>query len=304
MIQLSASLAIASGDRIGESPFWDASAERLIWCDQEQGLVSEARADGAAWRLTEQWRIGRHVGAVAPRANGGLLVASGLEVLALGDDGGVSVLARVDTACDGLVINEAKCDPAGRLWLGVMSMDFSPGAGALYCLEAHGQIRRMLDGVTIANGMGWSGDGRTMYFADSAARGVDAFDFDAASGKISGRRRFLTCSAGCPDGLTIDAEDCVWVAIVGKGVVERISPEGRMLAEISVPTPAVTSCAFGAAAADTLFITTLGRPIPEVATQFGCTHDEIRRSTQSLGHVFACKPGVRGNAATPFAASP
>lgn len=77
-----------------------------------------------------------------------------------------------------------------------------------------------------------------------------------------------------------------------------------MLAEISVPTPAVTSCAFGGAAADTLFITTLGRPIPDVAIQFGCTHDEIRQSTQSLGHVFACKPGVRGNVAEPFAASP
>lgn len=301
MLQLRAKLAIASGDRIGESPFWDASAQRLIWCDQEQGIVSEARANGAGWRLTRQWRIGRRVAAVTPRANGGLIVASGLDVLSLGDDGKVTVIARIDATGDGRLINEAKCDPAGRLWLGLMNMEFAMGAGALYRLEASGAVKRVLDGVTIANGMGWSREGRTMYFADSATRGVDAFDFDIASGELGRRRRFMTCGAGCPDGLTIDGEDCVWVAIVGPGVVKRISPDGEILARISVPTPAVTSCAFGGAEADTLFITTLGRPIPEAAAQFGCSRGEIRRSTHSRGHVFSCKPGIRGNITTPFA---
>jgi sugar lactone lactonase YvrE len=301
MRRLKAKLALASGDKIGESPFWDCINERLIWCDQEEGAISEARVDGGGLSLTRRWRIGRRVAAVVPRANGGLIVAAGLDVLAFAPDEAISVLARIDDVGEGLLINEAKCDPCGRLWLGLMSMAFAPGAGALYRLEANGEIERVLDGLTIANGMGWSSDARTMYFADSATRGVDAFDFDISSGNLVARRRFMTCEAGCPDGLTLDADDCVWVAVVGPGIVERVSPRGEILAQVSAPTPAVTSCAFGGAKGETLFITTLGRPLPEAAAEFGCTRGDIAKSARSPGHVFCCNPGVRGAGATAFA---
>ncbi|MGD9965790.1 MAG: SMP-30/gluconolactonase/LRE family protein [Hyphomonadaceae bacterium] len=301
MRRLKAELALASGDKIGESPFWDGINERLIWCDQEEGVINEARADGARFRLTRQWRIGRRVAAVVPRASGGLIVAAGLDVLALAPGDEISVLARIDDAGEGLSINEAKCDPSGRLWLGLMSATFAPGAGALYRLKASGEIERVLDGVTIANGMGWSSDARTMYFADSATRGIDAFDFDISSGNLVARRRFMTCEAGCPDGLTLDADDCVWVAVVGPGIVERVSPRGEILAQVSAPTPAVTSCAFGGAGGETLFITTLGRPLPEAAAVFGCSQTDIAKSARAPGHVFCCNPGVHGAGATAFA---
>jgi sugar lactone lactonase YvrE len=137
--------------------------------------------------------------------------------------------------------NDAKADPAGRLWFGTMARDLTTPRGALYRLDPGASAaRRVVSGVTISNGLGWSGD--RMYYADSPTNRVDVFTYDAATGEIGDRRPFVAVPS--PDGLCVDVVGHVWVAVWGMGVLRRYTPDGDLDRELAVPTPQVTSCAF------------------------------------------------------------
>jgi sugar lactone lactonase YvrE len=296
-------LAIDARNKIGEGPVWDAARQRLIWTDLELGIVHAAQADASGtWSESQRWNLARPLAAANPRRHGGLIVAGGIEVFMLDEAGTVAPFAALGADPTVVRLNDAKCDPRGRLWAGTLAFDFTP-RGALYRIDADGSVHTMLEKLYIANGMAWSPDGSVFYFADSLTQRVDAFDFDVERGTISRRRTFVAIAhgEGGPNGLTVDAEGCVWVAVTGSGRVRRYSPNGALLSTVEIGTPGATSCAFGGADGADLFITSLGRRMPEVARTLGLTDEMMNNDGRELGGVFVCRPGVTGRAATPFA---
>ena len=192
-------------------------------------------------------------------------------------------LDRADTR-----MNDGACDTRGRLWAGTMSLRGDTRSAALYRLDPDLCARRMLPGISVSNGIGWSPEDDTLYHVDSPRRRIDVYDFDDAAGAIAGRRAVIPIAPelGLPDGLAVDAEGGIWVALWGGGAVQRHCPDGSLDVRIELPASHVTSCCFGDADLATLYVTTAARAAPDEPL---------------AGAVFACRPGVRGLAATPFA---
>ncbi|CDG96756.1 hypothetical protein XBP1_2230002 [Xenorhabdus bovienii str. puntauvense] len=188
--------------------------------------------------------------------------------------------------------------------IGLVNLD--PFALALYRIDLDGTITTMLKNVTLSNGLDWGSDGSTFYYVDSHTLAVDMFDFDATHGIISNRSRFLTFDKGegVPNGLTVDHQGNIWIALMGSGEVRHYSPAGELLGKVITSTPAVTSCTFGGLHGDELFITSAGRKLPDITkTLYGVSEEAVERSATApgAGGVFVCHPGHSGRAATPFA---
>jgi sugar lactone lactonase YvrE len=237
----------------GEGPVWFEETGELRLVDMLAGDLLSMASDGSITR--------RHVGDVAaalrPRAAGGFVVAveHGF-ALDAGDGSPLRPLPEILTD-PGLRMNEGGCDPDGRFYCGSMAYDQALGAGALYRLDTDGSVATVITGCTISNGLDWSPNGEFAYYVDTPTQRIDVFDYDP-SGELSGRRPFVTIEEadGSPDGLTVDAEGGVWVALWGGAQVRRYSAEGRLDAVIGVPATQVTACTFGGPKLDQLFITT------------------------------------------------
>ncbi|MFI1835564.1 SMP-30/gluconolactonase/LRE family protein [Streptomyces olivaceoviridis] len=250
-------VAVRAEAALGEGPTWDPATGRLLWLD-----ILGARLhtyDPSSGRRTIR-TTPQHVGAAKPRAGGGL-------VLNLRD--GVGLLDPDDTfrwlhhePVAGRRANDAAVAPDGSLWAGTMRYDEAPGGGTLSRLTGDGAVRTVLPDVTVSNGTGWSPDGRLMYYVDSPTRRVDVFDHDEDG--IRDRRTLVEIEegAGFPDGLTVDAEGCVWVALWDGGAVRRYTPAGELDRVITLPTPRTTACAFGGTALTDLYITTARTGLP------------------------------------------
>jgi sugar lactone lactonase YvrE len=266
---------------VGEGPVWDVRTCRLVWVDI---LGRRIHATDPRTGATESFEVPLHVGAVVPRAAGGYVAALQDGFWVVGD-GPARRITAVPEARPGLRFNDGKCDPAGRFWAGTMAYDEAPGAAALYRLDASGRADRVLDGATISNGLDWSGDGRTMYYIDSPTQRIDALTFDMATGAIGGRLTVVRIpdELGTPDGMTVDAEGGLWVALWGGGVVHRYV-DGRLDREIRLPASRVTSCAFGDEDLGTLFIT---------SAREGLSDDDLRDQPLA-GALFRVRTGVRG----------
>lgn len=213
--------------------------------------------DGAL-ESVETITLDRHVGAVAPVACGGYVLAAGKGFLCVDDGGVVRELAQPAGGSGDVRMNDGACDAHGRFWAGTMAYDESPGAGALYRLELDGSCTTVLTGLTISNGIGWSPDGATMFLVDSGTARIDAFDFDASSGDISRRRTIVAIEEPgvAPDGLTVDEDGGILVALWGGGAIRRYGLEGALLTTVPLPVDRPTSCAFGGRDRSTLFVTT------------------------------------------------
>jgi sugar lactone lactonase YvrE len=272
---------------LGEGPVWDDRTGRLHWVDIRAGLVHRwSPADGSDLVI----ETGQPVGAVALGAQGGLVLAvhDGFALIPAGAER-VEQLIAVEQEIAANRMNDGGCDPAGRFWAGTMSTENVPGAGSLYCLEqANGALlpRRVLGGLTIANGIDWSPDGQRMYYIDSPTQRIDVFDFDMESGAVANRRPFAEIPAreGLPDGMTVDAEGGVWVALFRGGRLRRYSPMGEIKQEIEVPVTLVTSAAFGGTDMGDLYITTARHRLTP----------EERVSQTHAGSLFCCRPGPTG----------
>ena len=166
--------------------------------------------------------------------------------------------------------------------------------GSLYRLDADLQVSKHVSGISISNGLDWSLDGRQMYYVDSPTQGVDVFDFDAAAGKLGARRRLITIAPeeGLPDGMTVDEEGGLWVALHGSGSVRRYTLDGHVDRVVRVPPTMVTCCAFGGSDLTDLYITTMSLGLSE----------EAKRAQPLAGALFRCRPGVRGRPPKRFAA--
>ncbi|MFE2780334.1 SMP-30/gluconolactonase/LRE family protein [Streptomyces massasporeus] len=244
-------VAVHAEAELGEGPTWDAATGRLLWIDiLGSRLHTYDPATGRrAVRRTEQ-----HIGAVKPRAGGGLVLNLRDGIGLLDPDGGFRWLHHEPVP--GRRANDAAVAPDGTLWTGTMRYDEAPGGGTLSRVTGEGSVDVVLDDVAVSNGTGWSPDGRLMYYVDSPTRRVDVFDH--ADGRITGRRTLAEIeeSAGFPDGLTVDAEGCVWVALWQGSAVRRYTPDGALDRVIELPVPLVTACAFGGADLSDLYITT------------------------------------------------
>ncbi|HEY8986810.1 MAG TPA: SMP-30/gluconolactonase/LRE family protein [Streptomyces sp.] len=258
---MSFEVAVRAEATLGEGPTWDADAGRLLWLDILGSRIHtyDPVSGRRSVRVTDQ-----HVGAVKPRAGGGLVLNLRDGVGLLDPDDSFRWLRR--EVVPGRRANDAAVAPDGTLWAGTMRYDEAPGGGTLDRFGSTGLLETVLDDVAVSNGTGWSPDGTLMYYIDSPTRRVDVFDYDGEH--VSGRREFVTIEdgAGFPDGLTVDADGCVWVALWGGAVVRRYTPQGELDRVISLPTPLVTACAFGGADLNDLYITTarvgLDRPHP------------------------------------------
>lgn len=269
-----------------EGPFW--YGDRLGWVDIMAGRLWVAGFDGTTLTEPRSYDVGRPLGAAVPHGEGGWVLAAGTGFHRLDEDGTVTPLTG-DLADPDLVrMNDGKCDPAGRFWAGTMDYDESRPIASLYVYD--GTVRTVLDGVTISNGLTWSADRRTMYYIDTPTGRVDAFDHDPDTGQITRRRMFAEIEGGHPDGMTIDDEGFLWVALWGGGAVRRIDPSGRSAGTVRLPVTNVSSCAFGGAGGTTLFITTSRQGLSEAQ----------RAAEPEAGRVFHVEPGAGGPPATCF----
>jgi sugar lactone lactonase YvrE len=246
-------VAVRAEAELGEGPTWDAAAGRLLWLDILRARVHTY--DPASGRRTVR-TAEQHVGAVKPRAGGGL-VLNLRDGIGLVDDAGDFRWLRHEPV-PGRRGNDAAVAPDGSLWAGTMRYDEAKGGGTLSRITGDGAAEVVLDDVTVSNGTGWSPDGRLMYYIDTPTRRIDVFDHDPATGRVSGRRPLATVEdgAGYPDGLTVDADGCVWVALWDGAAVRRYTPGGELDRVVRLPVPRVTACAFGGAGLTDLYITT------------------------------------------------
>jgi sugar lactone lactonase YvrE len=262
----------------GEGPFWDTANDRLLLVDMLAGAIVELNADGG----TKRHELGGVAAAIRARRGGGYVLARQNRLGLLGPDLTEQQLLPPIFTDPKIRMNDGGCDPQGRFYIGTMAYDETPGAGTLYCVDPDGSVGVTLRNVTISNGLQWNQAGDTVCYADTPTGRVDSFDFDPASGAFTNRRIFSEISGGGhPDGLAIDEEDGIWVALWGGSAVHRYDATGRLDLVVELPVSNVTACTFGGPDLRTLFITT---------SRQGLDPDD----QPEAGAVFRYDTGVRG----------
>ena len=269
---------------LGEGPVWRAETQDLVWVDIESARVC---CFNPATGENQTWDVGEKPGLAVPTKQGDLILGTSVGFVRLDLASGVlSPIIDPEQDLPNNRFNDGKVDPEGRLWAGTMGLDEAPNVGSLYRLNRNLSTDKLFDQVTISNGMAWTSDQKTFYYIDSPTRRVDVFDCDMAGGTVSDRRTAfgLPEGMGYPDGMCIDNEGMLWVALWQGWGVARFAPGGALLAKVEVPVECVTSCCFGGENWDELYITTSSRDL-----------DETGRAEQPLaGGLFRCRPGVSG----------
>ena len=283
---IEADLILDAAADLAEGPCWDAATNLLTWVDITAGQVHQLAADGTPHRM---YTVDSHVGAALPAADGGWLLAVRDGFARLGTDGAVREVCPVGADRPDVRFNDAKVDPAGRAFGGTMAYDETPGAAALYRLDDGPQATVVLDDLTLSNGLGWSPDATRFYFIDSRSQRVAVHDYDLDTATIGTGTPLveIPVASGMPDGLCVDDDGCVWVALWGGSAVHRYTPQGKLDTVLALPVSQPTSCGFGG---DVLYITT---------ARFGLPESELAGQPHA-GALFACRPGVTGPAATPW----
>ena len=286
------SVVLRARAQIGEGPVWDARAQRLYWVDiPGQSLHAFNPSDGT----NTTYACPDIVTSVSPRGAGGLLLTLRRSFVLFDEaTGGFDTIAEVEPDMPGNRFNDGKTDRRGRHWAGTMGdVDWNHPIGNLYRFGADRRPVRVAAHIRCSNGIGWSPDDRTMYFCESFAHVIHAYDFDAITGEIENRRTFAAVDADSgsfPDGLTVDADGFVWSAQPVFGRLVRYDPTGRIERIIALPVSRGTSIMFGGFDLSTLYITTMRT-----------TLDERQLSEEPLaGCLLAITPGVKGLAETPF----
>jgi len=271
---------------LGESPIWDPHDKVLFWVDIEAHDIYRFHPESG---LNDTFHLPQIVSSVALRQQGGLLVTLKDSFAFYDPDTGkLDLLGSPQLDMSESRFNDGKCDRQGRFWAGTMDLvKYDAPSGNLYRFNPDRSITRTLSQVRLSNGLGWSPDNRVMYFAESFRHCIHAFDFDPAEGILSNQRVFASVdenSTGVPDGLTVDAEGCVWNAQPGLSQVVRYNPSGKVECIIELPVPRPTSCIFGGENLDVLYVTSATETL---------TAEQLARAPLS-GGLFAVVPGVRG----------
>lgn len=273
---------------LGEGPCWSVRNQCVVWVDINTPRVFEwSQANGETIHpLSEK------ICSIVPRASGGFIGAGYNGVLAFDDTFKITRLVNPEKHLPGNRFNDGKVDRNGRFWAGTMDHAEEADSGSLYRIDADYRLTVIDTGYRVTNGPAFSADGRVMYHSDSALQRIYAFNLDAA-GNANDRRVFLQFehTHGYPDGMTVDVQNCLWVAFWDGWCIRRFSPEGAMIEEIPVPVQKPTSITFGGAHMEHIFITSASRDL---------TAAELI-SQPNAGGLFSFKPGVRGIAELPFA---
>ena len=274
---------------LGESPFWHPRERALYWLDIPGRAVLRTRGDiGTASAKVERWALSTEPGCMAPARSGGLVIALRDGIYRAREWGGELVaIARVEHDVRTMRFNDGKCDALGRFWSGSINEAKDRASAALYCFDARSgtgvapALTQMANQVTTANGLAFSPDARTLYWADTPAHQVRAWNWDAAANTLSQPRVFHQFDAkpegwapdsplpryeGRPDGATVDAQGHYWVAMFEGAQLLRLAPSGEIVGSVPVPAQCPTMPCFGGDDLKTLFVTTArkGRPAAEI----------------------------------------
>ena len=284
-------LVLNAQAQLGEGPLWDDRRQRLLFVDIMRGHVHEFDPATESDRIH---MIGQPVGAVALTTRGDWVLATNSGFSRLDPErGDVSPVATVEADQPKNRMNDGNVDSRGRFWAGTMGMGGLRDRGALYRLDPDGSVTRILTGVSTSNGIDWSPDDRLMYYVDTPTGRVDCFDFDVEAGTVRNRRPFVTIppDQGAPDGLVVDADGHVWVALWKGGAVHRYAPDGRLDQVVRFPVTLTTKPAFGGSDLGDLFVTSAWIELK----------DDARARQPMAGGVFRLRPGAKGQRSRRFA---
>jgi sugar lactone lactonase YvrE len=290
VVELTAEPLFKVRARLGEGPVWDERDGSLVFVDIDGAAVHRFRlADG---RHTS-FSTGVHVGAVGLRAEGGLVLAL-LDHFAFTDEQGSDLERVPGFTSDAAAVrfNDGEVDPWGRFVAGTMAWSLAAPLGSLYQLSPDGSVSSLVKGVTCSNGLAWTDDRTRLYYVDTPTQRIDAFDVDPDTGALLGRGSAIEVPAahGSPDGLTLDAEGCIWLACYGGSRVCRYTPAGVLDRLVRLPASLVTSVAFGGPDLDQLYITTASAGL-----------DAGRLAAEPFaGDLFVAHPRVQGRPTNRF----
>lgn len=277
--------------QLGETPVWSSGERALYWIDSMAPAIHRFEAASSRdWILPMP--LEGYLGSIAPCQDGGLLVLLASGLWRHPPVGESRLLARPDADRPQNLPNDGKCDPQGRFWFGTMHSSSSEPSGRLYRFDPDGTLTVMDEGFACANGLGWSPDGRTLYFVDMMPGRILAYDFDGKTGAIAGRRVFaqIAPEEGLPDGLAVDAAGGVWVAHWDGWCVSRFLPDGRRERKVEVPVQRPTCPTFGGADLRDLYLTSSAADLGE---------ESLRRGPLA-GGLFRARCDVAGQATVPF----
>ena len=284
-----AEVALVVQATLGEGPIWDERTGELLFVDISAGHLHRFCPDTGAHEVQA---LGRSLGTVVLGERGGLLLAAG-DTFLLAGPSGEATAPLGDFRAPGEIVrfNDGKADPRGRAIVGTVHHEETEPVGALYLLHPDGRVEVLLEGVTISNGLAFSADGSVLYYIDTATMSVDAFRVDPDTGHLAHRRSVARLATN-PDGMTIDADGMLWVALFGGGAVERIDPRsGAVLERVRLPVRQVTSVTFGGPDHADLYITTARRGLEGAALA----------AEPEAGNLFVARVGVTGLPAHRFA---
>lgn len=271
--------------KLGEGAFWDHRHQRFYWVDIESSQVH--RFDPVTGK-NETFEMPSRVGTVVPIDEDSMIVAleDGVYNYSISKNK-ITVLAEIESDKPENRFNDGKCDPEGSLWVGSMSLNTKDPSGALYRVDPDGKVEKFLDSVTVSNGIVWTKDKKIMYYIDTPTGWIRAYDYDPSKRTISNERIAVEIpeSLGYGDGMAIDENDELWVALWnGNGIAHFDPQSGKLIKKIEIPAHNVTSCSFGGKDLDVLMVTTASIDMNE---------DE-KLQFPDAGSLFSFKPGVKG----------
>jgi sugar lactone lactonase YvrE len=283
--KLQATLEYKINALLGEGPIWNQQTSELYWVDIDGKLLNIYNPET---KINRGLPVPLRIGTVVPSGPNEAIIAleDGMYKIDI-QTGEVSLFSTLEADISENRFNDGKCDPAGRLWVGSMKLENTGMPANLYMIDHDGTATIKIENVSISNGIIWSLDQKKMYYVDSPNRKVRAFDFNITNGNISNERVLVELSEadGFPDGIAIDEEDMLWVALWGGYAVARFNTQtGELMQKIDVPVKNVTACAFGGENLDILYITTASVE----------TTDEELANFPDAGSIFSVRPGVKG----------
>ncbi len=278
-------LAIDSKSELGEGAIWNYRTGELVWINIEGKILNFYNPKTGN---NKEMFTGQRIGTAVPTETGQVLIALQNGIYMLNPKtGSKKRIANPESNLPGNRFNDGKCDPAGRFWAGTMSLKMEKDAGTLYQFDPDSSIHKMVTKVTISNGIVWSADKTKMYYIDTPTQKVVQYDYNNATGEITNKKVAVEIKKeiGSPDGMTIDTDGNLWVALWGGAAVGCWNPEsGKLLRKIEVPAKNVTSCAFGDEDLGTLYITT---------ARTGTSNEELLKYPNA-GGVFKIRTGTKG----------
>ncbi len=278
-------LVLDTQSALGEGAIWNYKTGELIWVNITDKVLNFYNP---FLDYNKELLTGQMIGTVVPAESGKLIVALENGFYQLDPETGSKLfIANPEENKSGNRFNDGKCDPSGRFWAGTMNKEGKQDSGALYRLDPDTAVHTMIDKVSISNGIVWSFDHQKMYYIDTPTQKVSSWDYNNETGEISNPKTAIEVpeEMGYPDGMTIDAEGNVWIALWNGSAIGCWNPEtGELIRTIDVPAKNVTSCAFGDKDLGTLYITTARQ---------GTSEEELENYPQA-GGLFKTRPGVKG----------